>query len=90
MFGAGLNAQSAGAALFRVDEKRLLPAVRHPFEFADESQTSSQFRGKRIHFEDGVGAGWHTVRFAFTAVAVNDGGEDACILFAFFGVSSLH
>ena len=82
MFRTGFDAQPAGTALFRVGEKRLLPAMRCPFESADESQTSSQFSGKRIHFEDGIRAGGDAVRFAFTAVAVNHGDENARLLFA--------
>ena len=57
MFGAGLDAQPAGTALFGVDKQRLLPAMRRPFESANESQTNSQVGGKRIHFEDGIRAG---------------------------------
>ena len=82
MFGAGLHAQSAGAALLGVGEQGLLPAMRCPFESADESQTNSQIRGKRIHFEDGVWAGGHAIRFAFTFVAVNHRDEDARLLTA--------
>ena len=82
MFGAGLDAQSAGTALFGVDEQRLLPAMRCPFEFADESQTSSQVGWKRIHFEDGIRAGGDAIRFAFAFVAVNHGDEDARVLAA--------
>ena len=52
MFRAGFDTQPAGAALLGVDEQRLLPAMRCPFEFADESQTSSQVGWKRIHFMD--------------------------------------
>lgn len=80
MFGAGFDAQPAGAALLGMDEQRLLPAVRCPFEFADESQTSSQISGKRIHFENGVWAGGHAIRFAFAFVAVNHWGKDARVL----------
>ena len=90
MFRAGLDAQSAGAALLRLDEQRLLPAVRCPFESADESQTSSQVRRKRINFEDGVRAGGDTVRFAFAFVAVDHWDEDAGFLFAFFWGSDFH
>jgi hypothetical protein len=86
MFGAGFDAQSAGAAFFGVDEKRLLPAVRRPFESADESQTRSEVGGKRFHFEDGVGAGGDAIRFAFAFVAVNHGDENARVLSAGGGV----
>ena len=82
MFRAGLDTQPAGAALFGVDEQRLLPAMRCPFEFADESQTSSQVGWKRIHFEDGIRAGGDAIRFAFAFVAVNHGDEDARVLAA--------
>ena len=89
MFGAGLDAQPAGTALFRVGEKRLLPAMRCPFESADESQTSSQVGGKRFHFEDGIRAGGDAIRFAFTFVAVNHRDEDARVLSAGGGVGHL-
>lgn len=86
MFGAGFDAQPAGAALFGMDEQRLLPAMRCPFESADESQTNSQVSGKRIHFENGVRAGGYTIRFAFAFVAVNDRDKDARVLSAGGGI----
>lgn len=89
MFRAGFDAQPAGAALFGVDEQRLLPAVRRPFESADESQTNSQVGRKRFHFEDGVWAGGDTIRFAFAFVAINDGNEDARVLSAGGGIGHL-
>lgn len=82
MFRAGFDTQPAGTALFGMDEQRLLPAVRCPFESADESQTNSQVGGKRIHFEDGIRAGGDAIRFAFTFVAVNHRDEDARVLSA--------
>lgn len=82
MLGAGFDAQPASATLFGVDEQRLLPAVRCPFESADESQTNSQVGGKRFYFEDGIRAGGDAVRFAFAFVAVNHGDEDARVLAA--------
>ena len=82
MFGTSLHAQSAGTTLFGADEQRLLPAMRRPFESADERQTNSQVGGKRFHFEDGIRAGGDAIRFAFAFVAVNHGDEDARVLAA--------
>ena len=89
VFGAGLDTQPAGAALFGVDEQRLLPAMRCPFESADESQTLSQVSGKRIHFENGIRAGGHAIRFAFAFVAVNYGDKDTRVLAAGGGVGHI-
>lgn len=89
MFGAGFDAQPAGAALFGVDEECLLPAVRCPFYSADESQTSSQVGRKRFHFEDGIRAGGYTIRFAFAFVTVNQRDEYARLLSAGGGIGHL-
>ena len=82
MFWAGFDAQPAGAALLGVDEQRLLPAMRCPFEFADESQARSQVRWKRIYFENRIRAGGDAIRFAFAFVPVNHRDEDARVLSA--------
>jgi len=87
VFRTGFDTQPAGTAFFGLDEQRLLPAMRCPFEFSDESQTHSQVRWKRIYFEDGVWAGGHAICFALAFVAVNDGYKDARVLSAGGGVS---